>query len=121
MTQPGPGTAAADRTLRGRHLQTPLRQFMRTETGSAAVLLAATIAALIWANVDSSSYESLWQTQVSLHVGGFGVSQDLHGWLNNGLMTFFFLVIGLEGRGHRRPGRRVRHADVLRQIGRAHV
>ncbi len=48
--------------------------------------------------MDAGSYESLWGTQVSLHVGGFGVSQDLHGWLNNGLMTFFFLVIGLEAR-----------------------
>ena len=90
--------AATDRTAWGRHLQTPLRQFLRTETGSAAVLLAATVTALIWANVDPGSYESLWRTEVSLHVGGFGVSQDLHGWLNNGLMTFFFLVIGLEAR-----------------------
>ena len=98
LTQPGPDEATAGRTAWGRHLQTPLRQFLRTETGSAAVLLTATIAALIWANVDPGSYESLWRTEVSLHVGGFGVSQDLHGWLNNGLMTFFFLVIGLEAR-----------------------
>src|SRR5262249_32778850 len=80
LTGPGPGAAATGRTAWGRHLQTPLRQFLRTETGSAAVLLAATITALIWANVDSGSYESLWRTEVSLHVGGFGVSQDLHGW-----------------------------------------
>src|ERR1700747_81985 len=98
LTQPGPDAGATGRTAWGRHLQTPLQQFLRTETGSAAVLLAATIAALIWANVDTGSYESLWRTEVSLHVGGFGVSQDLHGWLNNGLMTFFFLVIGLEAR-----------------------
>jgi Na+/H+ antiporter NhaA len=93
-----PDATTAGRTAWGRHLQTPLRQFLRTETGSAAVLLAATIAALIWVNVDAGSYESLWRTEVSLHVGRFGVSQDLHGWLNNGLMTFFFLVIGLEAR-----------------------
>jgi Na+/H+ antiporter NhaA len=98
LTRPEPDAATAERTAWGRHLQTPLQQFLRTETGSAAVLLAATIAALIWANVDTGSYESLWRTEVSLHVGGFGVSQDLHGWLNNGLMTFFFLVIGLEAR-----------------------
>ena len=98
LTRPEPDVAAAGRTTWGRHLQTPLQQFLRTETGSAAVLLAATIAALIWANVDTGSYESLWRTEVSLHVGGFGVSQDLHGWLYNGLMTFFFLVIGLEAR-----------------------
>ena len=98
LTRPGPDAATAGRTAWGRHLQTPLRQFLRTETGSAAVLLAATITALIWVNVDAASYESLWRTPIGLHVGGFGVSQDLQGWLNNGLMTFFFLVIGLEAR-----------------------
>src|SRR6185437_8764615 len=98
LTRPGPDAGATGRKAWARQLQTPLRQFLRTETGSAAVLLAATITALIWANVDTGSYESLWRTEVSLHVGGFGVSQDLHDWLNNGLMTFFFLVIGLEAR-----------------------
>ena len=98
MTQPGPGAASAELTARGPDLHTPLRQFLRTETGSAAVLLAATIAALVWTNVDAGSYEALWRTPVSLQLGGFGVSQDLRGWLNSGLMTFFFLVIGLEAR-----------------------
>ena len=98
MTQPGPGAASAELTARGPDLHTPLRQFLRTETGSAAVLLAATIAALVWTNVDAGSYEALWRTPVSLRLGGFGVSQDLRGWLNSGLMTFFFLVIGLEAR-----------------------
>ena len=98
MTQPRPGAASAELTARGPDLHTPLRQFLRTETGSAAVLLAATIAALVWTNVDAGSYEALWRTPVSLRLGGFGVSQDLRGWLNSGLMTFFFLVIGLEAR-----------------------
>jgi Na+/H+ antiporter NhaA len=104
--------AASDRTLRGRDLQTPLRQFLATETGSAVVLLGATIAALVWANVDAGSYEALWRTPVSLHLGGASVGQSLHGWVNNGLMTFFFLVIGLEARrefdmGELRERRRV--------------
>jgi hypothetical protein len=43
-------------------VQTPLREFLRTETGGAAVLLAAAVAALVWVNVDPSSYESLWGT-----------------------------------------------------------
>ena len=88
----------AGRTAWARSLQTPLRQFLRTETGSAVVLLAATVAALVWANVDSSSYEAVWRTRVSVTVGGSGVSQDLGGWVNSGLMTFFFLVVGLEAR-----------------------
>jgi len=78
--------------------RTPLREFLRTETGSAAVLLAATIAALAWANIGASSYASFWSTQATVSVGHAGVSLDLRGWVNSGLMTFFFLVVGFEAR-----------------------
>jgi Na+/H+ antiporter NhaA len=79
-------------------VQTPLREFLRTETGGAAVLLAAAVAALVWVNVDMSSYDSLWATKLSIEVGGTGVSLDLRQWVNSGLMTFFFFVVGLEAR-----------------------
>jgi Na+/H+ antiporter NhaA len=78
--------------------QTPLRQFLRTETGSAVVLLAATIAALGWANLDPSSYATCWGTELSIRLGRAGLADDLHGWVNSGLMAFFFLVAGLEAR-----------------------
>jgi Na+/H+ antiporter NhaA len=89
-----------------------LRSFLRTETGSAAALVAATVVALVWVNVDSSSYERVWQTTVSIRVGGVGISEDLRYWLNAGLMTFFFFVVGLEARrefdmGELRERRRV--------------
>jgi Na+/H+ antiporter NhaA len=86
------------RTAWARSLETPLRAFLRTETGGAAVLLAATVAALIWANADASSYDSFWGTTLSLDAGGHGVALDLRGWVNSGLMTFFFFVAGLEAR-----------------------
>jgi Na+/H+ antiporter NhaA len=86
------------RTAWAPSVQTPLRQFLRTETGSAVVLLAATIAALIWANVDSSSYVACWGTELSVRLGTTGLTDDLHGWVNSGLMAFFFLVAGLEAR-----------------------
>jgi Na+/H+ antiporter NhaA len=85
-------------TVWDRSRQTPLRQFLRTETGSAAVLLAATIAALIWANVDQVGYAAWWRTELSVHFGTAVLADDLHGWVNSGLMTFFFLVAGLEAR-----------------------
>ena len=44
-------------TARARRFRSPLREFLRTESGGAAVLLAATAAALVWVNVDASSYE----------------------------------------------------------------
>ena len=77
---------------------TPLRRYLRTETSSAQFLLAATLAALIWANVSRSSYQQLWSTELSVRLGDYGITQDLTGWINSGLMTFFFFVVGLECR-----------------------
>ncbi len=49
-------------------------------------------------NVDHSSYESVWTTKLSIELGGAGISLDLRGWVSSGLMTIFFLVVGLEAR-----------------------
>jgi Na+/H+ antiporter NhaA len=94
----GTGKTLSGRTAWARSLQTPLREFLRTETGSAVVLLGATLAALAWVNVDSSSYDSVWRTHLSIRIGGSGISQSLRDWVNSGLMTFFFFVVGLEVR-----------------------
>src|SRR5919197_1575862 len=86
------------RTAWARSLQTPLREFLQTETGGAAVLVGAAAAALVWANIDAKSYADVWQTKLSITVGGSGVALDLREWVNSGLMTFFFFVVGLEAR-----------------------
>jgi Na+/H+ antiporter NhaA len=91
----GPSTGL---TAWSRSARTPLREFLRTETGGAAVLLAAALAALAWVNVHASSYESLWETTLALELGDAGVSLSLREWVNSGLMTFFFFVLGLEAR-----------------------
>ena len=98
MTEPVGAAPFTRRTAWARSLQTPLRNFLRTESGSAAVLLAATLTALAWANIDVASYESVWQAPLSIRLGGSGVSQTLREWVNSGLMTFFFFIIGLEAR-----------------------
>jgi Na+/H+ antiporter NhaA len=93
-------TADADttpaRTLWGR--DTALRRYLSNESGSAAVLLAAAVAALVWVNVDSSSYESFWHTTLSIRLRDWTLSMTVRDWINSGLMTFFFFVIGLEAR-----------------------
>jgi Na+/H+ antiporter NhaA len=101
--EPGAQTESSTGLLSGktawaRNLEAPLRDFLRTETGSAAILLVGAIAALIWTNVSASTYESVWHTTLSIKVGGSGVSQDLRHWVNDGLMTLFFFVVGLEAR-----------------------
>ena len=79
-------------------MQTPLRVFLRTETAGAAVLLSATIGALVWANIDGGSYDDVWTSVLSVDLAGAAVSLDLRDWVNSGLMTFFFFVVGLEAR-----------------------
>jgi Na+/H+ antiporter NhaA len=86
------------RTAWARNLQTPLRVFLRTETGSAAVLLGMTVAALAWVNIDAASYDAVWGARLSIRLAEAGVSLDLREWVNSGLMTFFFFVFGLEAR-----------------------
>ncbi|GAA4360520.1 Na+/H+ antiporter NhaA [Angustibacter luteus] len=77
---------------------TPVREFIRTETGSAALLVAAIAAALGWVAMMPAAYESFWSTRIAFSIGDAEIAQDLRGWVNTGLMTFFFLVIGLEAR-----------------------
>ena len=86
------------RTAWARNLAAPVRDFLGTETGGAVMLLAATIAALIWANLPGHSYESFWTTKLSIQIGGSDIALDLRHWVNQGLMTFFFLVVGLEAK-----------------------
>ncbi len=87
------------RTAWARNLAAPVRDFLSTETGGAIVLLGATVLALLWANSPwSSSYDSLWSTKLSISIGSGGISADLRHWVNEGLMTFFFLVVGLEAK-----------------------
>jgi Na+/H+ antiporter NhaA len=87
-----------DRTAWARNLAAPVRDYLSNETGGAVALLGATIAALLWANIAPSSYESVWTTKLSINVGGDGLALDLRHWVNEGLMTFFFLVVGLEAK-----------------------
>src|SRR3954447_3835585 len=93
------GSTFRDRTAWARNLAAPIRDFVGNETGSAAVLLVAAVAALVWANSPwSDSYESVWTTHLSIQIGDGGISLDLRHWVNEGLMTFFFLVVGLEAK-----------------------
>jgi Na+/H+ antiporter NhaA len=92
-------TARPRRTAWARNLAAPLREFLRTEISGAVVLLAASLAALVWVNSPwGSSYDSLWSTELSLRLGSWELGGDLRYWTNDGLMAIFFFVIGLEVR-----------------------
>lgn len=92
----------------------PLREFLRWEASGGLVLLAATAAALLWANLAGGAYEQLWDTRLRLEIGGLGIDQDLRHLINDGLMTLFFLVIGLEVKRELAVGElRTRRAAML--------
>ena len=79
------------------HFLSPLRDFLRTETAGGVLLVVAAAVALIWANSPwSASYQQLWTTPVSINVGNHSVDLIVREWINEGLITIFFLVVGLE-------------------------
>jgi Na+/H+ antiporter NhaA len=87
------------RTAWARNLAAPVRAFLSTETGSAIALLGAIVAALVWANSPWwDSYESFWSTRLAFTLGDWTLAADLRSWVNDGLMTLFFLVVGLEAK-----------------------
>src|SRR5260370_29591914 len=91
------GATYTGKTAWARNLAAPVRDFLSTETGGGFVMLVAVVVALVWANAPSShSYESVWTTKLVIRLGHGAVSADLRHWINEGLMTFFFLVVGLE-------------------------
>lgn len=94
----------------------PLRSFLQTEAASGVLLVVAALAALVWANSPwRDSYERLWQgTSFTVRLGGLHLSETLRHWVNEGLMTAFFLVVGLEIKRELRTGElRDRRAALL--------
>lgn len=74
-----------------------LLEFLKTEEASSILLLAAALVALVWVNSPfAASYEQLWGSVANLDIGSLSIEHDLQHWVNEGLMTLFFLVVGLE-------------------------
>jgi NhaA family Na+:H+ antiporter len=75
----------------------PLQAFLETEYGGGLILLACAVAAMAWANSPwSDSYERVWTTTFTIRLGPWALSHDIRHWINEGLMTVFFFVVGLE-------------------------
>ncbi|MDP7578988.1 MAG: Na+/H+ antiporter NhaA [SAR202 cluster bacterium] len=74
----------------------PVQSFIHTEALGGMVLLAAAVAALVWANSWSESYHGFWDVHLALDMALFEISGPLEMWVNDGLMAIFFFVVGLE-------------------------
>lgn len=73
------------------------RKFLQTESAGGVILVVFAIASLVWVNSPfKSSFHSFWASQFHFTLGSFSFGMDLRHWVNEGFMTFFFFVIGLE-------------------------
>jgi Na+:H+ antiporter, NhaA family len=73
------------------------KTFLKDESISGKLILGATVLALFVVNSNwRHSYEMIWQLDLGIGLGSWSLSQDLRHWINEGLMAFFFLVVGLE-------------------------
>ena len=74
-----------------------LEKFLHVEAVSGVVLLIAAASALVWANSPfAQSYHAVWDAPLLIGIGGRLISQPVHFWINDALMTVFFLVVGME-------------------------
>jgi NhaA family Na+:H+ antiporter len=79
-----------------RLLVRPLERFLKLEAGSAALLMGAAVAALVWANIGAGTYGDFWTTEVTVDLGPFELHEDLRHIVNDLLMAVFFYVVALE-------------------------
>jgi NhaA family Na+:H+ antiporter len=78
-------------------LTEPLVRFLHVEAAGGVVLLACAAAALVIANSPASeAWLAFWKTPLGFELGDFSMRHSLKHWVNDGLMPFFFFLIGLE-------------------------
>jgi len=77
-------------------LASPIQRILAVEAASGLILLTTTAIALGWANLAPASYAALWHVPIGGRLGPWAFEQPLHFWVNDGLMTVFFFVVGLE-------------------------
>ncbi len=82
--------------LLARRVAQPVARFLRIEAAGGVLMLIGTVAALVWFNIAAHSYESFWNTQFAIQIGGFHLDLTFHEWVNDGLMALFFFVAGME-------------------------
>jgi NhaA family Na+:H+ antiporter len=105
MRQDSPRRPLARAHHIARQAFTALEHFLHIEAASGIVLLAAAAVALIWANSPyAHGYHDLWEMPLSFGVGPFVFARPLHFWINDALMTVFFLVVGIEIRREMHEG-----------------
>jgi NhaA family Na+:H+ antiporter len=107
---------AAARPWRAETWGDALRRLVALEAGGAVILCAAVVAALFWANLAAGSYVAFWFHPLDWFPSGSGIDDNLQGLLNSGLMTVFFLAIGLEIGRERATGSLSENANAVMPV-----
>jgi Na+:H+ antiporter, NhaA family len=82
--------------LFARRVALPVARFLRIEAAGGLLMLLGALIALVWFNLASDAYETFWATEAGFEAGAFTLELSLHDWVNDGLMTLFFFVVGME-------------------------
>lgn len=86
-----PWEKAFDRIL------TPLEDFIHQQTTSSILLMICAVTAMLIANSSwSEQYLHLLHTPAAISIGAWRFELSLLHWINEALMSFFFLLVGLE-------------------------
>ena len=79
------------------HILSPFERFLQRTTSGGIILMGTTLVALVLANTPWGDYaRHLWETPLQIGLGPWQLKLSLHSWINEGLMTLFFLLVGLE-------------------------
>jgi NhaA family Na+:H+ antiporter len=91
------GNLKSPEALKGQLIR-PFRSFFRLEASSSILLIITTSLAFVWANLPGlgQTYHHFWETDLSLSLGTLSITKSLRHWIDEGLMTIFFLLVGLE-------------------------
>ncbi|MDE5602951.1 MAG: sodium/proton antiporter NhaA [Helicobacter sp.] len=74
-----------------------LKKLTKSESFAGVLLLCCALLAMIVANSPlSEGYAALWKSKVGFDINGVFIGMSLEHWINDVLMAFFFLVVGLE-------------------------
>ncbi len=78
-------------------IHSPFEVFLHAQITSGAILMLMTVIALLWVNSPLAQiYKHILHTHITLGIGSFTLDHDMHFWINDGLMTLFFFLVGLE-------------------------
>jgi NhaA family Na+:H+ antiporter len=104
-----------------RDIVLPAQRFIHAETVGGLALIAASICALVWANLPfgNDSYQRFWHETIAIDLAFLEIRESLQHWVNDGLMAIFFFVVGLEIKRELRVGELSRPAQALLPAGAA--